>query len=159
MVVGYLIGWRVRSELCLLNPHSRNENDKVRLLALFDLPPRKVRQSCKQLIEMVPFESLIHLLSLRVGLTILPFSGVVPSVSEDHVRCNGGLGGACPGGTLRARLPIGCRFKKSEEVTLRISTQDMNPVARNDLWFGDQAPSLGDHSGAGIAERRDLNGD
>lgn len=115
MVVDYLIGWRVRSELCPLNRHSRNESDKV--------------------------------------------SGAVPSVSEDHVRCDGGLGGACPGGTLRARLPIGCRFKKREEVTLRISTQDMNPVARYDLWFGDQAPSLGDHSGTGIAERRDLNGD
>jgi hypothetical protein len=26
--------------------------------------------------------------------TILPFSGVVPSASEDHDRCNGGLGSA-----------------------------------------------------------------
>src|SRR6266496_2138557 len=29
-----------------------------------------------------------------VWITILPFSRVVPSVSEDHARCNGGLGGA-----------------------------------------------------------------
>lgn len=38
-----------------------------------------------------------------VGLTSLPFSGVVPSVSEDHVRCNGGLGSA-PGRSTSKRL-------------------------------------------------------
>jgi len=32
--------------------------------------------------------------SLRVPFNALPFSGVVPSVREDDVRCNGGLGSA-----------------------------------------------------------------
>jgi hypothetical protein len=34
---------------------------------------------------------------LAVRPTILPFSDLVPSVSEDPVRCNGGLAGGAPG--------------------------------------------------------------
>jgi hypothetical protein len=69
--------------------------------------------------------------------TLMTFSCVVPSVGEDHVRCNGGLGGA----RFQPALPVSIVVPDVPVVSKEIWKENAETLADSRFGFGDVTPS------------------